>query len=58
VPEGNPAEVLIKYINNNPVDLVIMSTHGRTGISKWAFGSITEKVLNGAESPILLIRAK
>jgi len=58
VPEGNPAEVLIKYINNNPVDLVIMSTHGRTGISKWAFGSIAEKVLKGAESPILLVRAK
>jgi nucleotide-binding universal stress UspA family protein len=58
VPEGNPAEVLIGYINKNRIDLVIMSTHGRTGISKWAFGSIAEKVLKGALCPILLIRAK
>jgi len=58
VPEGNPAEVLIGYINKNRIDLVIMSTHGRTGISKWAFGSIAEKVLKGAQCPILLIRAK
>ncbi|MCX6004426.1 MAG: universal stress protein [Chloroflexi bacterium] len=58
VPEGNPAEVLIDYANKNPVDLIIMSTHGRTGINKWAFGSIAEKVLRGARCPILLIRAK
>jgi len=58
LPEGNPAEVLIEYANKNLVDLIIMSTHGRTGISKWAFGSIAEKVLRGARCPILLIRAK
>jgi nucleotide-binding universal stress UspA family protein len=58
VPEGNPAEVLIDYINKNSIDLVILSTHGRTGFSKWAFGSIAEKVLKGSESPVLLIRAK
>jgi len=58
VPEGNPAETLISYANKNSVDLIIMSTHGRTGISKWAFGSIAEKVLRGADCPILLIRAK
>jgi len=58
VPEGNPAEVLIDYINNNSIDLVILSTHGRTGFSRWAFGSIAEKVLKGSGSPVLLIRAK
>lgn len=58
VPSGNPAEVLIDYINNNTIDLVLISTHGRTGFSKWAFGSIAEKVLKGSESPVLLIRAK
>ena len=58
VPEGNPAEELIKYASRNSIDLIVMSTHGRTGVSKWAFGSIAEKVLKGADSPILLIRAK
>jgi nucleotide-binding universal stress UspA family protein len=58
VPEGNPAEVLIDYINKNSIDLVVLSTHGRTGFSRWAFGSIAEKVLKGSESPVLLIHAK
>lgn len=58
VPEGNPAEELIKYASGNSVDLIVMSTHGRSGVSQWAFGSIAEKVLKGADSPILLIRAK
>jgi nucleotide-binding universal stress UspA family protein len=58
VPEGNPAEVLIDYINKNSIDLVVLSTHGRTGFSRWAFGSIAEKVLTGSESPVLLIHAK
>ncbi|MBN1374666.1 MAG: universal stress protein [Dehalococcoidia bacterium] len=58
VPEGNPAEKIIGYVKDNSVDLVIMSTHGRTGISKWAFGSIAEKVLKGAACPILLIHAR
>jgi nucleotide-binding universal stress UspA family protein len=58
VPEGNPAEKLIEYVSKNSVDLIVMSTHGRSGLSKWAFGSVAEKVLRGAVCPILLIRAK
>lgn len=58
IPEGNSAELLIDYINHNAVDLVLISTHGRTGFSRWAFGSIAEKVLKGSNSPVLLIRAK
>lgn len=58
VPEGNPAEVLIKYAKKNSIDLIIMSTHGHTGFSKWAFGSIAEKVLKGADCPILLVKVK
>lgn len=56
--EGNPAELLIDYADKNPIDLIVMSTHGRTGVSKWAFGSIAEKVLKGSRCPILLIKAK
>jgi nucleotide-binding universal stress UspA family protein len=58
VPEGNPAEKIIEYVSKNSVDLIVMTTHGRTGLNKWAFGSVAEKVLKGAASPILLIRAK
>jgi nucleotide-binding universal stress UspA family protein len=56
--EGVPAEKVISYANKHSVDLIVMSTHGRTGISKWAFGSIAEKVLRGADCPVLLVHAK
>jgi len=39
-------------------DLVAMSTHGRSGISRWAFGSITDKVLRGGNKPVLMVRAQ
>lgn len=56
VLEGNPAEALIGYINRNNIDLAILSTHGRTGFSRWAFGSVAEKVLRGSKCPVLLAR--
>ena len=39
-------------------DLIIMCTHGRSGISRWVLGSVALKVLTRAETPILLIRSK
>ena len=38
-------------------DLIAMSTHGRSGISRWAFGSVTDKVLRGGNKPVLIVRA-
>jgi nucleotide-binding universal stress UspA family protein len=58
VLDGNPAEALIEYDNKSNFDLIVMSTHGRTGISKWAMGSIADKVLKGANSPVFLLRSK
>lgn len=37
--------------------LIVMSTHGRSGVKRWLLGSIAEKVLRGASNPILLVRA-
>jgi nucleotide-binding universal stress UspA family protein len=36
------------------VDAIVMSTHGRSGVSRWVFGSVAEKMLRGAEVPLLL----
>ena len=52
-----PAEI-IDYAKENGVDLIIMSTQGRSGISRWVLGSVAHKVLARAETPILLVRAK
>jgi nucleotide-binding universal stress UspA family protein len=41
-------------LDNN---LIVMSTHGRSGVKRWLLGSIAEKVLHGASNPILLVRA-
>ncbi|MQY72585.1 MAG: hypothetical protein GH142_02785, partial [Dehalococcoidia bacterium] len=52
----NPAEEVIKAEEEFNVDLVAMSTHGRTGVSRWALGSVTDKVLRGGKVPVLMVR--
>jgi len=54
----NPADEIIKAEEEINADLVAMSTHGRAGISRWAFGSVTDKVLRGGKVPVLMVRAK
>lgn len=53
----NPADEIIKAEEEVNADLVAMSTHGRAGISRWAFGSVTDKVLRGGKVPVLMVRA-
>jgi len=53
---GNTADEIIKAADEINVDLIAMSTHGRSGISRWAFGSITDRVLRGGHKPVLVVR--
>ena len=53
---GNAAEEIIKVADEINADLVAMATHGRSGLSRWAFGSITDRVLRCGNRPILMIR--
>jgi nucleotide-binding universal stress UspA family protein len=48
-----PAETIIDYAKDNKVELIIMSTHGRSGISRWTLGSVTDKVIRHAGIPVL-----
>jgi nucleotide-binding universal stress UspA family protein len=57
IEEGIPADVIIDHAKKQSIDLIVMSTHGRTGFSHWAFGSIAEKVLKGAPCPVFLVRS-
>jgi nucleotide-binding universal stress UspA family protein len=57
VEEGIPADIIINFAKEQSIDLIVMSTHGRTGFSHWAFGSIAEKVLKGAPCTIFLVRS-
>ncbi|MBN1376676.1 MAG: universal stress protein [Dehalococcoidia bacterium] len=54
---GKPAETLVEYIYNNSIDLLIMATHGRSGITKLFWGSIAEKVIRAVNIPVLLVKA-
>ena len=55
---GNPGEAIVNYANNNKVDLIAIATHGRTGIKRMIFGSVTEYVIKNSGVPILLIKPK
>ncbi len=59
IVEGtNPAEEIIKAEQELKCDLVAMATHGRSGLSRWAFGSVTDKVLRAGTVPVLLVRTE
>lgn len=55
---GNAAEEIARTANEINADIIAMSTHGRSGLSRWAFGSVTDRVLRSkGTKPVLLIRA-
>jgi nucleotide-binding universal stress UspA family protein len=54
---GSSADQIIDYATANAIDLIAMSSHGRSGIGRWLFGSVTSKLLRAADTPLLVIRA-
>lgn len=57
VVAGNAADEIIKATEESKADLIAMSTHGRSGLRRLAFGSITDKVLRRSPVPVLMVRA-
>lgn len=53
---GQPADEIIAYAAKNGCDLIVMSTHGRSGLGRWVYGSVADKVLRAATVPVLLVR--
>jgi nucleotide-binding universal stress UspA family protein len=54
--KGDPAEQILEASRELSVDFIAMTTHGRAGPSRWALGSVAEKVLRHAAMPVLLVR--
>jgi len=54
---ADPAETILDYAEKEKVSLIIIATHGRTGVSRWTLGSTANKVARAARCSILLIRA-
>jgi nucleotide-binding universal stress UspA family protein len=53
---GKAAESIIDYANGSEIDLVTIATHGRSGVSRWVWGSIADRILRSACVPVLMIR--
>ncbi len=49
---------IIDFAKESRVDLIVMCTHGHSGITRWALGSVTHKVLTRAETPVLLVHLR
>ncbi len=55
VVSGSPAEQIMYWAEEKAIDLIAISTHGRSGIGRWVFGSVTDKVLHAGDTPVLVI---
>ncbi len=56
IEEGDPAVRILERADRQPGSMIAMGSHGRTGISRWMFGSVSEKVLQAAKCPVLIAR--
>lgn len=57
VVEGLPASSILECADQEGATLIAMSTHGRSGLSRWVMGSVAEKVVRASRVPMLLVRS-
>ena len=55
---GDPAEEIVIYVKHPGCDLIVMSSHGRSGIHRWRHGSIADRVFRGSPVPVLMVKAQ
>lgn len=56
VVEGPPADTILAYASESGADLIVMGTHGRSGVNRWMLGSVAERVLRASEIPVLTVQ--
>lgn len=57
IREGKAAENIVNFAQSEAIDLLVISTHGSSGLSRWNISSVTQKVLNQIYLPVLIVRA-
>ena len=57
VISGRVAESLAEHAEKNDIDLILIATHGRSGVTRWVRGSVADKILRSASIPVLMVRA-
>lgn len=53
---GRAPEGIADYANKNDFDLIIIATHGHSGLSRWVWGGVADRILRSASIPVLMIR--
>ena len=56
VDMGKPAETILAFAEKHGIGRIVMSTHGRTGLGRWVFGSVADKVLRATQTTVVLVR--
>lgn len=56
IRHGIPHETIIDYADETDCDVIVMGTHGRTGLDRYLLGSVTERVVRASETPVLTVR--
>ncbi|WP_227379781.1 universal stress protein [Haladaptatus halobius] len=56
VRRGEPAQTILDYIDTHDIDLVVMGTHGRSGLDRHLLGSVAEKVVRHSDTSVLMVR--
>jgi nucleotide-binding universal stress UspA family protein len=55
ISEGRASVMIAKFAEQNDIDLILISSRGRTGITRWLMGSVADRVIRGASVPVLLV---
>jgi nucleotide-binding universal stress UspA family protein len=58
VVEGKPAQEILDFAQKKKCDLIVMSTHGRSGVSRWALGSVADRIVSSSIVPVLVVAPK
>jgi len=56
IEEGIPHKTILSYADENGIDLIVMGTHGKSGLDRLLLGSVTEKVVRASKVPVLTVR--
>lgn len=56
IDDGVPHRTILEYAEDEDMDLIVMGTHGRSGLDRYLLGSVTERVVRSAETPVLTVR--
>jgi nucleotide-binding universal stress UspA family protein len=56
--EGRPSVAIMQFAENNAIDLIVICSRGRSGLSRWLMGGVADRVVRGATVPVLLVQAR